>query len=227
MVVRDLDDLFNGDVHRVHRDRLAVPRACLEIVLVDSVALPAPSNHFAFECIHGGQISAIGMLASSAAAYLHIARRPLAAGLVLSICTYKPTLLPIVLMLLLATRQSAARHRRVLPAADSSSRPSASFPWAQIAAVPMRKNLLAYASDTATPVNQAVFRTWKFIDLNAFLKLLASRRVLIAMVLFFCVVAIFRWVADASAIRRCEYPSAHLGGRVQRQTGTEHLRRDL
>ena len=57
------------------------------------------------------------------------------------------------------------------------------------------ENLLAYASDTATPVNQAVFRTWKFIDLNAFLKLLGVSPRLIAMVLFFCVVAVVRWVA--------------------------------
>ena len=104
MVLRDLDDLFNGDVYRVHRDRLACREPATRIVLVDSVALPVVRT--AIPGMHSRRTDLGDWNAGALRCRLSAHRSPApGGGVVLSICTYKPTLLPIVLLLLLATRQ--------------------------------------------------------------------------------------------------------------------------
>jgi Glycosyltransferase family 87 len=149
---------------------------------------------FAFECIHGGQISSIGLLAMCGAACLHVLGWPIFAGISLAICTYKPTLLPIVLLMLVATRQwrvlAGFGYGAVILVAISMSRMGGAC-WIAYA-----KTLHTYASNTSSGANETIFRTWKFIDLNSFLKLLGASPRWIAMLLVAFVTGIYRWLSS-------------------------------
>ncbi len=60
---------------------------------------------FLLDTAFNGQIAAIGFFASALALYEDDKGRPLASGLALSLCTYKPTLLVLLLPMLLVTRR--------------------------------------------------------------------------------------------------------------------------
>ncbi len=120
---------------------------------------------FAFECVHGGQISTVATALLSIAAALSIAGRPFAAGLAVGCCCYKPTLLVIVLPGLVLTR----RWRAVAGCAVAVAA-WAAFDLVAVGVGPCRMyaTLLAgYAG--RSPLE---FRTWKFVDVHSFAVLL-------------------------------------------------------
>ncbi len=131
---------------------------------------------FVIECLHGGQISAIGFASICGALALCLRNRPFAGGLMLAICLYKPTLLPIILPMLLITGQ-----RRALLGFATGALALAAICLVAVgptACVAYAQLLCGYASKT-TIVNGG-FQTWKFIDANSFMKLLGAPAWLIA-----------------------------------------------
>ena len=124
---------------------------------------------FAIECLHGGQISPFGLMVISGAIYLSVTRRAFEAGLVLSVATYKPTLLPIILPMLAIMRQW-----RTLAGFACGATILAGLSIATVgpAACAEYLHLLAgYANKTGGAGLHGI-RIWKFVDLNSFLKLL-------------------------------------------------------
>ncbi|HVT89904.1 MAG TPA: glycosyltransferase family 87 protein [Tepidisphaeraceae bacterium] len=143
-----------------------------------------------FECIHGGQISAIGLFALTAAAFLNLSNRPLSAGLALAVCIYKPTLLPIVLIMLAACRQW-----RVLGGFMIGSLLLGIFCLLAVgleATFDYLRILASYAGLCPGPISNGIFVTWKFIDLNSFLKLLGTDRIWIALVMLAAAIEVTR-----------------------------------
>ena len=122
---------------------------------------------FAFECVHGGQVSTVAAALLSIAAMLAVAGRPFAAGLVVGCCCYKPTLLVILVPGLVLTR----RWRTVAGCMASVTA------WAVVDLLafgvgPCRMYvtlLTGYAGRGALD-----FRTWKFIDVHSFVLLLGG-----------------------------------------------------
>ncbi|HMB94525.1 MAG TPA: glycosyltransferase family 87 protein, partial [Tepidisphaeraceae bacterium] len=160
------------------------------------------------ECIHGGQISAIAVLLFSSAIYLHLSHRQLFAGAILSFCIYKPTLLPIVMLMLLVTRQW-----RVIAGFFIGTFIIVLFSCMMLGITPWLnyfKILMQYVAFNTSSAGQTVFRTWKFIDLNSFLKLLHLPPTAIALMLLIVTIAAVReamriwhsdWKDDPDRIR--------------------------
>lgn len=123
---------------------------------------------FVMECWLGGQLSAVGFFWIALALRFEQQGRPLASGLALGWCLYKPTLLPLLLPMLVFSR----RWRTLLGFALTGV---ALLALSLLVAGPdgcrdYARLMLGYAS--AATGNTAVFRLWKFVDLNSFLKLL-------------------------------------------------------
>ena len=128
----------------------------------------------AMECIHGGQISAIAMLAMCLAIYFQLNSAKLLAGAMLSICIYKPTLLPIVILMLIASGQWRVLSGFFLGSILIIAISAMIFgtgPWMDYGRL-----LVQYAGFSTARADDSIFRTWKFVDLNSFLKLLHVRR---------------------------------------------------
>lgn len=129
---------------------------------------------FAIECLHGGQISAFGLLVISGAVYLSTTRRPFEAGLVLSVCSYKPTLLVLILPMLLLMRQW-----RTLAGFACGGAILAGLSLATVGptACAQYVGLLCDYAGRTGGAGMHGLRIWKFIDLNSCLKLLHVPRI--------------------------------------------------
>ncbi len=129
--------------------------------------LAASFEPFAFECIHGGQISTVATALLALAALLASAGRPFIAGLLVSCCCYKPTLLVIVVPGLLITR----RWSTVLGCLAGT------IAWAAV-------DVLAFGFGTCRMYLAVLsgyagrgaldFRIWKFVDVHSFILLLGG-----------------------------------------------------
>jgi hypothetical protein len=123
---------------------------------------------FVFECWLGGQASGFGFLCSAACLYLLHYGNPFAAGLVLSACFYKPTLLLLILPLLLV-----ARHFRILYGVATGAVALIVLSWTAVgtgACLGFIRLLVFYAH--AETGDMSMFRNWKYVDLGAFWRLL-------------------------------------------------------
>jgi hypothetical protein len=126
---------------------------------------------FVIECLHGGQISAVAFFAICCAIRLSLTSRPVSAGLVLALCTYKPTLLPWILPMLLVMRQwrtlvgfaTGASALAVISIATVG--PQVCFDYVHM--------LLGYAGRTSS-AGAGGFQLCKFVDLNSFFKQLGT-----------------------------------------------------
>lgn len=124
---------------------------------------------FLIECLHGGQISAFGLLWISLAIYYGKLRRQWAAGLALSVCIYKPTLLPLIIPMLLIMRQW-----RTLGGFAIGTALLALISLLAVgphACADYLRMLAGYVGKS-TAASGGGFQTHKFIDLNSFLKLI-------------------------------------------------------
>lgn len=126
---------------------------------------------FLVECLHGGQISAFGIIWIALAIFWSTRGRALAAGLALSVCIYKPTLLPLILAMLLVMRQW-----RTLVGFLLGTLCLAATSVALVGTQPCLdyiNMLVGYVNKTTGGgAGASGFQTWKCIDLNAFFKLL-------------------------------------------------------
>ena len=126
---------------------------------------------FVIECLHGGQISALAFFAICCAIRLSITSRPFRAGLMLALCTYKPTLLPWILPMLLVMRQWRTLGGFAIGATALGLMslvtvgPQVCFDYAHM--------LLGYAGRTSS-AGAGGFQLCKFMDLNSFFKLLGT-----------------------------------------------------
>jgi hypothetical protein len=119
---------------------------------------------FAFECVHGGQVSTVAAALLSVAAAFSVAGQPFAAGLIAGCCCYKPTLLVI-----LTPGLAITRRWRTLAGCVSAVAGWAILDVLAFGVGPCRMYatlLSGYATHGAI-----VFRTWKFIDVHSFVLL--------------------------------------------------------
>ncbi|HTL28749.1 MAG TPA: glycosyltransferase family 87 protein [Tepidisphaeraceae bacterium] len=133
-----------------------------------AILLAVSFEPFIMECWHGGQIAVIGFLALSAAFWCLRRERMLCAGIALSFCIYKPTLLVVVLPMLVFMRQ----WRMLMGFAIGASylellsmvilTPSTCLAHLNL--------LLHYAQRTTS--GGTFFQTQKYVDFNSFVKLL-------------------------------------------------------
>lgn len=134
-----------------------------------AVLLAFSFEPFVIECLHGGQISVIGLFALCATLYFSRTSRPFLSGCCLAICTYKPTLLPLILPMLVLMRQwnilmGFATGATLLGAVSLLMvGPQACFDYAHL--------LIGYAGRTSSGSSGGL-QLPKFVDLNSFLKLL-------------------------------------------------------
>ena len=125
------------------------------------------------ECFFGGQISTLGFLVFASVIYLDRNSRPFTAGLVLAVCSYKPTLLVLVLPMLLISR---AWRILIGFGIGMSLLLCVSLLVIGSDAYADYVHLLAgYSERTASG-----FRTWKNVDVVAFYRLIFGTKSLLA-----------------------------------------------
>ena len=123
------------------------------------------------ECWLGGQTSAFGLFAMVMALHLEQRGRPLAGGFALSLCLYKPTLLVLILpMLVLAGRW------RILSGFTAGGAICLALSCLAVG----WRGCLDYGAlltqfTHATAGNSTVLRTWKYVDVVSFVRLLEGR----------------------------------------------------
>lgn len=123
---------------------------------------------FLVECLAGGQTSAIGFFCLAAAITSERRGRSLFSGLLLSLCTYKPTLLLLILPMLVITR----RYETLLGFAAGCGVLALvsllTVGWQGCAGF---INTLLYFTHATTSATSGL-RTWKYVDVNSFFRLL-------------------------------------------------------
>jgi hypothetical protein len=123
---------------------------------------------FIMECWLNGQLSSFGMFCMALACYCLHSERPTAAGLVLGLCLYKPTLLFLLLPMLLIGRRWRMLAGFALTALFLAGISLLAVGW---------KGCLDYADvlfgfARSTTGGGAALRTYKYVDLNSFLRML-------------------------------------------------------
>lgn len=123
---------------------------------------------FLMECWVGGQLSAIGFLLLALTIYWLPRNRPVAAGVSLAVCLYKPTLLILLLPMLVVSRRW-----KILLGFAGAALGLAIFSLVavgQTACLDYARLLTAYVHAAAGSAE--IFRIWKFVDLVSFFHLL-------------------------------------------------------
>lgn len=157
----------------------AIPRTEFRLVLLVSFSFMP----LLVECLAGGQTTAFGFLAISAAIYLERKEKPLLSGMAVSLLAYKPTLLLLILPMLLFTR----RYRALLGVVVGGVFLSA----LSILAVGKEGcesfiRMLFYFADHSAGT-QSGLKSWKYVDINSFFRLLTGQH------------AYLRWALTATA----------------------------
>jgi len=151
---------------------LLVLRTCPELDLryrILVLLLALAFEPFLFECWLGGQLSSVGFFAFATAGYFLHSRRPVAAGLALGLCFYKPTLLVLVLPGLVLARQG-----RVLAGMAATGVLLGLISLVAVGWETCRGYLdvlLAFRQSTTTGAGLEI-RTWKYVDLSNNVRLL-------------------------------------------------------
>jgi len=125
---------------------------------------------FLVECLEGGQTSAVGFFGLALALGLERRGRTILSGAALSLCTYKPTLLFLVLPMLVVTRRYSALGGFLAGTAFLTVVSLLSVGWQGCLAY--LDTLLNYSHVSAGA--QSVLRSWKYSDVNSFFRLLAG-----------------------------------------------------
>jgi hypothetical protein len=129
---------------------------------------------FLMECWLGGQLSAFGFFCVAAALACERTDRPVAAGLMLGFCLYKPTLLVLLLPMLVVARQWKMLAGFTLTGFGLGALSVIGAGWKNC--LDYGQALLGFTRTTSggsTPSAGALeLRLWKYVDLNSFFKLL-------------------------------------------------------
>jgi hypothetical protein len=138
-------------------------RDCKVFFLVGLSFMP-----FLVECLAGGQTSAVGFFALALAISAEQNKRWLMSGFTLSLCSYKPTLLLLILPMLLLTR----RFRTLAGFAGGIIFLSL-ISWTAVgwSGCLSYLKMLFYFADAST-AGAGVLKSWKYVDVNSFSRLL-------------------------------------------------------
>jgi hypothetical protein len=136
---------------------------------VTALLLALSFEPFIIECWLGGQLSALGLFCIALAFFCQQTHRPVAAGLALGLCLYKPTLLILLFPMLVVTgngRMLLGFGVSVVVLAGASL---LAVGWEGCRAF---VNVVLGFSQAAAGSEGTVLRTWKYVDLNSFFRLL-------------------------------------------------------
>jgi hypothetical protein len=126
---------------------------------------------FAFECWFGGQLSVIGFCALALCLKCQRLEQPVISGFVLATCTYKPTLLAVVLPMLLI-----GRRFRIMLGFSMGSLALAGVSFLVVGykgCAAYLETLRLYARVAAG--DESVQRLFKYVDINSFVRLSLGR----------------------------------------------------
>ncbi len=124
---------------------------------------------FVIECLHGGQVSAVAFFCICLAIWLRKKGWLISAGAAVGLCLYKPTLLPLLIPMLLIGRQ----WRMLIGAAGAAGLATGVSVLVLGREVNWEYARLLTGYLQRSTGGQVFFQTWKFVDLNSFLKLLS------------------------------------------------------
>ncbi len=144
---------------------------------------------FVLETLYNGQLAAVGFFAIALALHEEDSGRPLLSGLSLALCLYKPTLLTLLVPYLLISRRFKSLLGLSIGAGVLFTGTSAILGisvWQGFA------RMLVFYAEHATG-GQRFFRTWKYLDLNAFWRLAFGGRHWLGLTLFALCAAVSVW----------------------------------
>ena len=182
--------LYGSAVWMLTRSLTGIPREYRSLILMLALTF-AP---FIFECWLGGQLSAVGFF-SFALAWLALNReRPVAAGMALGLCFYKPTLLLLVVPMLVVGRRWKILAGMTITGISLVAVSVASVGWDT--SVGYLDVLVQFRAAVATAGGG--LRTWKYIDLYTMARSLFGTGFPVALVAFVCLSALpVAWLARA------------------------------
>lgn len=173
---------------------LHILRGALEHIPTDKwltvVLLAVAFMPFLFEAWMGGQVSVWGFLAFALVFRFEKLGRPLAAGLALAICTYKPTLLVLAIPMLIITRRGTTLLGFSLGGLAIALATSALFGLRIY--LEYLGLLLGYGRAIASKT--IGLRLWKYIDLNSQLKLMGGNLYVVRLVTIVVLAGAVLWV---------------------------------
>ncbi len=133
---------------------------------------------FAVECLAGGQTSAFGFFAF-ALALTSESRSKLLSGAILALCSYKPTLLLLTIPMLIVSRRYLAFLGFVIGNAVLGLVSLATVGWR--GCIAYVNTLLFYGSASVNA--ESGLRTWKYVDITSFFRLLLGNHTLLRLIL--------------------------------------------
>lgn len=156
--------LYVGGFFLLWRSLNAIPRdAWLMALLLSLSFMP-----FLVECLAGGQTSAVGFFCLAVAIVGERRGHPILSGIALSLVAYKPTLLVLILPMLLITRRYLTLLDFVVGSGLLTLISLLFVGWQGCLAY---INTLLYFTNASTSAVSG-FRSWKYVDINSFFRLL-------------------------------------------------------
>jgi alpha-1,2-mannosyltransferase len=141
----------------------AIPRADRRI----AVWLALAFEPFLIECLHGGQVSTVAFAAACAGIFLQSRGWDFCAGLCLGMLAYKPTLLIVIIPILILGKQ-----HRALAGTATTIFTGALLSW-MLTSLSVCRDFLGVMQTYSHAVSSGDgFRTWKYMDLGSFLRLM-------------------------------------------------------
>ncbi len=152
---------------------------------------------FLFECLLGGQLSAVGFFSFTLCYYYLKQGKPLYAGLALGLCFYKPTLLILMLPMLLIGRQWLMLAGMTLTGVAYLSLSLLMVGWDCTFSY---ANVLLNFRQQSSGAEEFAIRLWKYVDINHFWLMLLGTHIgklapwgIISLVVMIPVVGVFWW----------------------------------
>lgn len=140
-----------------------IPRADKRIAFWLALAF----EPFLIECLHGGQVSTVAFAAACAAICLQSRGWNFLAGLSLGLLAYKPTLLFVLLPILILGKQ-----KRALAGTATTIFAGALLSWLFTGFGTCRDFIGVMRTYSRAVSSGDGFRTWKYVDIGSFLRLL-------------------------------------------------------
>ena len=148
---------------------------------------------FLVECLAGGQTSAVGFFALATAIALERRGRPILSGAALALCAYKPTLLVLIVPMLLLTRRTRTIAGMAIGGLGLGLLSFAAVGWEGCARY---VRMLLFFADHSTS-NATGLKSWKYVDVNSFARLLFPHSSLRWLLVGAAVAAILPWLIRA------------------------------
>lgn len=158
----------------------AIPNDAWSIALLLSLSFMP----FLLECLAGGQTSAVGFFFVALALRLDRGGEHFLSGLALSVCAYKPTLLVLILPMLLISRRDRILMGFIVGVGILSV--VSLLGWQ--GCLGYLNSLLFFTSASANSLT--LFRSWKYVDINSFFRLLLGSEQLLRWTMTVAVFAI-------------------------------------